>query len=152
MHTTASRLLYGVNSQLVKKSVITLRTLGEDRNTIIHGLLCANQNGELSFRGRGRNVLATLDELRTLTKRCHEAALEFNTHIQYPLLNFYTEIIGKKSTSASLETAVQNMLGTSVPLLKSTSKLRQSTLEAREAETTLRASQRKADESREQLV
>lgn len=141
MLITATGILYGIDTGLIHKNIIVLKDLAEERNAIIHGLLSLDKNAQIVFHGRVSDVQATLSGLRSLTKRCYEAASELTSQFS----TFYTEVVGKKSINTSLEAAIQGMLPTSLPLLHSSHKLRQSTLLARDAN-------RQAQQSREQFV
>ena len=144
----ASGGLYSIGTELIEKNIAALKDLAEDRNAIIHGLLSTDKHAQIVFHGRSGDVQATLSGLRSLTKRCHEAASELTSQFS----TFYTELVGKKSIDASVEAAVQHMLASSSPLLHSLHKLRQSKLVARDAEAESRAATLKAQQSFEQFV
>jgi hypothetical protein len=148
MLITATGGLYGIGTELIEKNIAALKDLAEERNAIIHGLLSTDKNAQVVFHGRNRDVQATLGGLRILTKRCHEAASELTSQFS----TFYTELVGKKSINASVEAAALQMLATSLPLLHSSNKLRQSKLLARDAEAELLPAILKAQQSREQFT
>jgi hypothetical protein len=148
MLVVASGGLYVIGTELIEKNIAALKDLAEDRNAIIHGLLFTDENAQIVFRGRSGDVQATLGGLRNLAKRCHEATSELTSQFSA----FYTELVGKKSTNASVEAAVQQILVNSLPLLHSSHKLRQSKLAARDAEAELPAALLKAEQSRKQFM
>lgn len=106
--TMASGILFGICTESIENSIVAMRALGEDRNTIIHGQLSRGSDGEPFFRSRGRDIPATLDELRRLTTRCEEAAFDFTNSF----FNFYTELVRRKSSHSSLEEAMEHTLRT----------------------------------------
>jgi hypothetical protein len=148
MLIAASGVLYGIGTESIEKNITVLKDLAEERNAIIHGLLSTDKNAQTVFHGRSGDVQATLSGLRNLTKRCHEAALELTTQFS----TFYTELVGKKSINASVEAAARHMLVSSLPLLHSSLKLRQSNLVVLDLEVELGDANRKAQHSREQFA
>lgn len=148
MLITAVGILYGIGTDLIEKNVAALKDLAEDRNAIIHSMLSTDKNAQIVFHGRSGDVQATLGGLRNLAKRCHEATSELTSQFS----TFYTELVGKKLTDASVEAAVQHMLVSLLPLLHSSHKLRQFKLVARDAEAELPAALLKAEQSRKQFM
>ena len=96
---TASGVLYSIDINALTQSIEKVKDVGDDRHTIIHGLLSRNADGEFAFHNKGRDIKATLDGLRGLTQRCHEAGLELTTHF----LGFYTELVSRKSLHPEIE-------------------------------------------------
>jgi len=131
--TTATGVLYDISTDSIEKSIAGVKAVGEDRNTIIHGLLSKSDDGKVFFRGRGRDVQASIDELRGLTKRCQEAAFDLTTQF----FIFYTDLVGKRSSHAVIEAAVQNALQAWFKVQTSSNTLRELTLKKREAESAL---------------
>ena len=91
----AAGTLYDIQIGNVETSLVAMKEAGEDRNTIIHGLLAEGSAGVAAFRTRGREVEATLSGLRALTKRFQESTSEATTHFAA----FYRELIEKEIDS-----------------------------------------------------
>ena len=148
MLIAASGVLYSIGTESIERNIPILKDLAEDRNAIIHGLLSTDKNAQIVFQGRGGDVQATLSGLRSLTKRCHEAALELTSQFS----TFYAELVSRKSVNASVEAAAQHMLVSLLPLLNSSHHLRQSNLVVRDLEVEFRDANRKAQQSRKQFA
>lgn len=148
MLTTASGVLYGISTDSIEKSIVSAKAVGEDRNIVIHGLLSKRNDGKVVFRGRGRDVPASLGELRSLTKRCYQVAFDLTTHFS----QFYTDLVGRKSTHALIEASVQNALQAHLKLETSASTARESFVAVRKLKSELTHHTQKLQESRERLT
>jgi hypothetical protein len=128
MKRYTSGVLYDIDMDLIEESIASVRVVGEDRNAIIHGLLWVGPDGGTAFRNRGRDVRATLDGLRSLTKRYYEAALDLTTNFSV----FYSELVGKKSTHADIERSLMEALRAWLKLHASSNAARQEFLKHRD--------------------
>ncbi len=144
---TASGVLYGIATEAINKSIVAVKDVGEDRNTIIHGILSGIDDGQIAFRNRGRDVPATLCGLKSLTERGQRAAFELMTHFS----GFYDALIAARTTIVPVEARFQAVLQAWRQLHSSTYRVREITLNIREAEANLATQQRVAEVSKKQL-
>lgn len=143
----ACGILYDIDVQRFEETAVTLKNVGEDRNTIIHGMLTHNETGKPSFSGHGRNIQADVETLRKLTHAVHNAELQFiNTFSE-----FYTKLVAKRLTHSEVEAAAQGTFAPAIAILESSNKLRNDRLKARALEADLNAERGKAIQSHEAL-
>ncbi len=144
----AAGTLYDIETDTIEQNISVVRGVGEDSNAVIHGLLYKSDASGLAFRSRGRDVPATLDAMRNLTKRSEDAAMELTALFSA----FYDNLVRKKSTLPNVEKAMQEGLQKWLDLHTSSYALREKTLKVRELEAAWLVAYRQVEESQTRLA
>jgi hypothetical protein len=144
----AAGTLYDIQTGKMETSIVALKDVGEDRNTIIHGLLVDGNASVAAFRMRGRDIDATLSGLRALANRCQEGAVEATRNFA----EFYRELIGKRSVLADFENGMERILQSWLKVHAATFTIRMDTVVLRKAQLDEIEARRKLGESKKRLA
>jgi hypothetical protein len=73
----ATGCLHSVGTDEIEQTVARMREVGERRNTVIHGHLYSDDNGQVVFRNRGKEIRADSATLRPLTSDLMELRVRY---------------------------------------------------------------------------
>jgi len=140
--------LYGIDIQAMQKSLLAIGDLGEDRNTIVHGLLTRGGDGAIVFQNRERDVRGGTAGLRELTDRFQAEAAVLITNFGV----FYAALGEKKSITEMIDVAVPNALDQILKMHISLNHARELVLKIREEKVKLLHKVREAEAMRLKLI
>jgi len=134
-------------AKAIEANIRAIKEVAEDRNAIVHGFLCQRDGGGAAFSIRGRLVPATVDSLRSLTKRCQAAAVELQTLFAA----FYRDLVNRKPINPIPDPKLLVALQAMQQWHTSSYTVRESTLKLRTLQAAALDAFQKREESKRQM-